>query len=54
MSREEALKIVLSDVCCSNGKDFCKLCPLSEMDNCEDISYDKEQLLEAIRILVMN
>ena len=50
MSKEEALKIVLIDVCCSNGKDFCELCPINE-ESCENIHYNEEQLIESIKIL---
>ena len=44
MSKEEAIKILLVDVCCSNGKEFCKVCPLSG-EECENFHYDEKQLL---------
>ena len=50
MSKEEAIKILLVDVCCSNGINFCKLCPLSR-EECENIHYDEKQLLKAVKIL---
>ena len=51
MSNEEAFKILLVDVCCSNGKDFCKVCPLSG-EKCENFHYDEEHLLEAVKVLM--
>lgn len=50
MNKDAALKIVLSDVCCSNGKEFCELCPLNK-DDCTNIGYNKEELLEAVKLL---
>ena len=50
MSKEEAIKILLVDVCCSNGINFCKLCPLSK-EECANIHYDEKQLLNAVKIL---
>lgn len=52
MSKKEALKIVLTDVCCSNGKDFCPLCPLYTGDNCGNISCNTAQLFEAVKTLM--
>ena len=50
MNKVLALKIVLSDICCSNGKEFCELCPLNK-DDCTNIEYNKGELLEAVRLL---
>lgn len=50
MSKEEAIKILLVDVCCSNGKEFCKLCPLSG-EECRKFYYDEKQLLKAVKML---
>lgn len=50
MNKVLALKIVLSDVCCSNGKEFCELCPLKK-DDCTNIGYSKDELLEAVKLL---
>ena len=52
MSKKDALKIVLVDVCCSNGKEFCEICPLKNNKNCEDIMYSETQLLNAVNVLV--
>ena len=51
MSKEEAIKILLVDVCCSNGKDFCKACPLGDEEDCKKFHYDEMQLVEAIKML---
>lgn len=53
LSRKDALGIILSEICCANGKEFCndKHCPLSGT-NCVAIDgTDKEVLFEGTRIL---
>ena len=50
MSKEEAIKILSVDVRCSNGNEFCKICPL-QMEDCENFHYDEKQLLEAVKVL---
>lgn len=51
MSKEEAMKILLVDVCCSNGGEFCKVCPLKDTEDCKSFHYDESQLLRAIKVL---
>ena len=48
MSKKEAIKMLLVDVCCSNGKEFCEVCPLKEKEECENFHCDENQLLEAV------
>lgn len=51
MDKNEALKIVLVDACCNNGKKFCPVCPLYKEDDCGKAGYTEEQLLAAVTAL---
>lgn len=46
---ERKIKIILTDVCCSNGKKFCEICPCQGGD-C--IEYTESELLEAIKDVI--
>ncbi len=50
MDKKIALEIVLAEVCCSNGNEFCEICPLKNK-NCGEIRYSLEDLMLAIKIL---
>ena len=53
MSEKEALRIILTKICCEEGNKLCTedTCPLKEKE-CVDISYETEgELIEAVKIL---
>ena len=51
MDKDEALRILLIEICCSNGKEFCKLCPVYKENSCEQADGNEKQLLEAVKTL---
>ena len=51
MEKKDALKIVLTEVCCDNGQEFCTICPMNKED-CENIHFKQEELLLAVKTLL--